>query len=1134
MVDAVAEQAAAVQENVDETQKQVRSGVETTLSNLRLNVDDKDKVKDDKVNVYREEGINEVQNIEGNALKGNDFFIKKRFMQHVPELFVKKGAEYNVYSRSCQVNANRQPVVITDEEKKMIDQYHPGSYMHSIEYNKKDKKYHYICPRYWCLKTNRSLTKKQIEDGACGGPDAIIPFGVKNVPKGKSIYQFFSPQEHLDKDNKYIEHHPGFLLKGDCLPCCFKKWDSSQQIQKRKECLGNNKKEKKGVKYEEVDEYIKGSEKFPLEENRWGYLPVSMELFLNVKNRSFMMDTKNKKPKPFIDCVFRHGVENHPTQSFIACIADVYVNIIGTKRIPSIIQMKEFIRDAIDLDLFVKYNNGNLVKKFSKKKNNDELIEIDKYRLTETYKISIGDTNKVRYLKEAINSYINFNNYLLDDEIEIDYKYLWDIICTPNKKLFSRGLNLVLLEIPEDDSTDNIELICPTSAHSSVLFDEKKSCIIMIKRGNYYEPIYIYKDTQKQIEIKKQFIITDDELLINIKTVLNKIKEYTNNYCVTTKNMKVNEYETNISANELLELLKRIEDLQIVKQVMNYNNKIIGFEVLYRNISGYLPCYPSGLLDDIDISFINEVKWQNYSITIDFLTSIKKENPKILSNPMNKVESDGLIVGVLTETNQFIEIDPPENNNDPDYPTILQSNYIVADLNSLNSNEIDGEREKYIKMLKLQDNYYNVFRNILKITLNDIENKLFKNEILELIESREMLYFEKLKLVIDKIKIIMGPLLDFVEYDEEILKTIEKVTLCNESCDKPYCMKTKGEECKLLIPKNNLVNSSIDNENFFYEKLADELIRFNRIKVYIFDETLYLSYENRAYNIGADEILIYQTELSHELFENMNIKKKNDYVYDDGVEIIKNNNVSDLDKTKKMTIKVKTGCKRKKNLTHKWKETFPIGFKENIYKKEVDCGFNMVIDILREQGIKESIVNLKKILSSEYTTTYKIYLTKIKDILQSEGKKRMFKKMRDENLSFEEVINSREYFLTIIDLWVFANYFKIPILLISFKTMNYGDGNYEILYKNPDNMTSYVIKPSSMSYIGRDKTSLYPEYSVILDKEERSFIDISKLTGDVYENFSRLYEREEKEEGELLNAYLNSYRLKNSKLVLKI
>ena len=35
----------------------------------------------------------------------------------------------------------------------------------------------------------------------------------------------------------------------------------------------------------DLDEYIKGSEKFPLDANRWGYLPVSIQIFLNTDSK---------------------------------------------------------------------------------------------------------------------------------------------------------------------------------------------------------------------------------------------------------------------------------------------------------------------------------------------------------------------------------------------------------------------------------------------------------------------------------------------------------------------------------------------------------------------------------------------------------------------------------------------------------------------------------------------------------------------------------------------------------------------------------------------------------------------------------------------------------------------------------
>ena len=78
-----------------------------------------------------------------------------------------------------------------------------SSYDESIRYGSGDKKYNYICPRFWCIRDDkgkgRSLTVKQINDGECGGWDALIANPkAKKVPKGKRIVQFTDKRFHLD------------------------------------------------------------------------------------------------------------------------------------------------------------------------------------------------------------------------------------------------------------------------------------------------------------------------------------------------------------------------------------------------------------------------------------------------------------------------------------------------------------------------------------------------------------------------------------------------------------------------------------------------------------------------------------------------------------------------------------------------------------------------------------------------------------------------------------------------------------------------------------------------------------------------------------------------------------------------
>ena len=206
-----------------------------------------------------------------------------------PTLFLKKKTgKFNAYSRICPSNVKRPPVILTKAEKDRIDKKNPGSYDGAIKYGSDPKNpYYYICPRYWCLKDNTSLTEEDVKAGKCGGK--IIPSNAKKVPKDAFIMEFTS-DKHKDKDGKYVKHYPGFIPNshpdGHCLPCCFKQWDSPEQI-KRRELCNQDKSENEKEEYKrktDIDEYIKAPDKFPLDRERWGYLPIILQKFLHIDN----------------------------------------------------------------------------------------------------------------------------------------------------------------------------------------------------------------------------------------------------------------------------------------------------------------------------------------------------------------------------------------------------------------------------------------------------------------------------------------------------------------------------------------------------------------------------------------------------------------------------------------------------------------------------------------------------------------------------------------------------------------------------------------------------------------------------------------------------------------------------------
>ena len=227
----------------------------------------------------------------------------QRLEKRDPKLFVIniEDKKYKAYSRQCQSNARRQPVILTDEEKEKIDREHPGSYNKAIKYGSDpNNKYWYICPRYWSFLKNTSLTKEEVDSGNYG---EVIPYNAKKVPRNKSIFEFTS-KEHLNGD-KYIEHYPGFILNkeshpdGFCLPCCFKSWDTPSQKKRRDECLETNIPDNKIDKKTkmDVDNYIKGPDKFPIDEQRWGYLPLTIQNFLDTDNKLCQISVNNTNLK---------------------------------------------------------------------------------------------------------------------------------------------------------------------------------------------------------------------------------------------------------------------------------------------------------------------------------------------------------------------------------------------------------------------------------------------------------------------------------------------------------------------------------------------------------------------------------------------------------------------------------------------------------------------------------------------------------------------------------------------------------------------------------------------------------------------------------------------------------------------
>ena len=350
----------------------------------------------------------------------------------------------------------------------------------------------------------------------------------------------------------------------------------------------------------------------------------------------------------------------------------------------------------------------------------------------------------------------------------------------------------------------------------------------------------------------------------------------------------------------LKKLVKEFE-YTIVKYVFNFNNKVIGIIVSGDEIEEIMvPCYPSAfdksktIEKEKTVFMTDSTLWKSYEETVTDLLLLKaKSNEQIPCKPIINVVEDELIVGVLTETNQFVQINPPIQKIDVPKDIRLKTsiqgnNTILADVKTVGSEkgDVDIERVEMIKKIRMESNFYNVFRNTIRILLNDYENVKKREELESVLKNESLLYLSKLQ----KIKDLLAELVDdkalFIG-DEKYSQLINEVSTCivkdSTKCSSSNVCAVVEKEgksvCQLILPKKNLISGQ-ENERIYYGRMADELMRYTRIQNFMFQPQTYLSFGNNQvkYNLRENEMILIQSMITQEYFNRLVPISMNPYI----------------------------------------------------------------------------------------------------------------------------------------------------------------------------------------------------------------------------------------------------------------
>lgn len=1050
--------------------------------------------------------------LDGTSLMRPNIFFS-RMEKKDPSLFLtKKQGNFDSYSRMCPHSDLRQPVLLTQDEKDYIDKHNPGSYKGSIEYGSDpNNKFHYICPRYWCLLTNSSITEEEMKKGKCG---KVIPLKATNVPKGHYVFEFDHPKIHRNAKGKYMEHSPGFLSKdshpnSQCIPCCFKDWTNKKksktketvQDERIRQCTApvadtNITKPKEKVKQNITSlQYIIGFESYPLPDGRYGFLHPGIEKMLNIGYKKIVEPQNPAFIKKNKWTTLRFGCEISENKSFMGCVAELHriSNKVGYKW--DIQELCNQLSKAIKLDDFIRYNNGTLISSFKDEKKKIREVNLGNYADTKLYKsMNKMDEVQLNFLEDAIIALENFKRFLKDPKSHIDHTFMWDILCDEQNPLGIEPINLVILEMDFNDITNNVNVLCPTNAYSNHVYDETRKNFVLIKQDGFYEILSQIIFVSKESSSVKGYHLFDpaEEELKEINIMMKTINQNMKSQCRGLASMpKKYVFDNNHDAKTIIKYL--LEASYIVeRQVINYQGKVIGLTVKSNDHepSGFfVPTAPSMLNKKMEFVTMDHDIWNDFKFTISKLKDLHTvSNGKVMCLPKHKVVEDGLIVGLITQTNQFIQIVPPYQNIDEEYKlkleTLNETNHILADRKLNTSSSGDNARVTTVRNLKLENNFYNAFRNIVRVLIHkNVNNEVLQN-IKHYVENPKFYYKTKMEQIIKMMGFIIVKFVDFVEYDESTLNDVEQITTCfDNDTTKKYCIMRKDVPV-LLIPSKNLI-SGVENKQLYLERISDEFIRNKTMQSYLLESESHIQIYANNYSIDKNEFIILQQLLADNYFDNITAISKNsvsqlnnfDLAQPNSTQFYSNKIVHKPDENSHILDKyiscVHAVSKIPLNPTNgKWNTVTSFSSREILFKHTTDyCSFALLQVLYGLHTQKYiSIVEIKnKLWNNFYFMNIGKFHDKIYDILNKQGKSDIIKKINSGKLSLNAAIKEDGYFISDLDVWAFIFTEHIPVIMIS-------EYNFQSMMKH----TNWLINNNTLDkkhYIIR--TDKNYEYSMI-------------------------------------------------------
>ena len=126
------------------------------------------------------------------------------------------------------------------------------------------------------------------------------------------------------------------------------------------------------------------------------------------------------------------------------------------------------------------------------------------------------------------------------------------------------------------------------------------------------------------------------------------------------------------------------------------------------------------------------------------------------------------------------------------------------------------------------------------------------------------------------LRYLLTNLVSFVEITEEVLDSLGEANAFTNNEDVRAICLAKNQD-NLCVPINNLINGH-ENENIYYMRAADELIRYQRIRAFMLDPEQYLNISGSEQVVHNNEVILLQSTINGGYLDNLVPFDTNKYV----------------------------------------------------------------------------------------------------------------------------------------------------------------------------------------------------------------------------------------------------------------